>query len=166
MPPQGRRQDFVKGRLTRGENLCRRPYGQGSRGRHLPGVWWPLEAHNHMFMEWLVQLPFSFDFSFLFCLSFSLPLILSLLFSLFILVFGGGGYSPLSHPCLRHCLPFNTKILRSLKVCSPFSWSPHLPHIPKILDLPLQEITLEGSTILSLHTEVPVSFRLAGVIPK
>ena len=57
-----------------------------------------------MFLEWLVQLPFSFESSFLFLLSFSPPLpslssILSLFFGL-----GEGLQPPQPPPCLRPCL--------------------------------------------------------------
>ena len=59
-------------------------------------VWGLPEGFDHMFLECLVQLPFSFDSSFLFLLS---PSPLSLLFSHFLLL-GGGGCSPLSPPPL------------------------------------------------------------------
>ena len=87
-----------KGGLTRGA-ICRRHYGRGSRDRR--GVWGPIVDHDLMFLEWLVQLCFSFDSSFLFLLSFSLSSSpLPLFSSLFFLV--GGGCSPLSPPpCLR-----------------------------------------------------------------
>ena len=98
---QGRRQDFAEG-------------GADTR-REMPtplrsGVWGSLEAHDYMFLEGLVQLPFSFDSSFLFLLSFSLPLILSLFFFFLVWVVGGGvltPISPLDYAPAWQCLELN-----------------------------------------------------------
>ena len=75
-----------KGGLTRGVK-CRRHYGRGSWGCRY------IQAHDHMFFEWLVQLPFSFDSSFLLLLSLFFSL-LSLLFSFFLVEGGGAAYAP------------------------------------------------------------------------
>ena len=83
---QGRRQDFAKGGA-----VTRRDMPTPLRS----GVWGPLEANDHLFLERLVQLPFSFDSS-LFLLSLLLSPLSSL--SLLFQVVGGGLQPPQPPP--------------------------------------------------------------------